>query len=219
MQFLSREDDERQIYYHPDSFNLSRIVPGCQQCTGLRTLSVFQARDLTGCADPDFSVDWISDRPGGFLRATAKEKGKAVNMGYCFDEEIAPSDCAFSAWGENLEQLFEQAALAVTETTVELEDVREVERRTFELKQEDLESLLIEWLEELVYVKDVDRMVFRRYEIDIDESQNSLSARLYGETLDNNRHRINNDIKAVTYHKFSLEKSAGGWKAFVILDL
>lgn len=142
-----------------------------------------------------------------------------MSRGYCFDDEIASSDCAFSAWGESLAQLFEQAALALTDTTVELEDIKEHERRTLEFSQEDLESLLIEWLEELIFIKDVDRMVFRRYEIDIDENQSELSARLYGETLDNNRHRIKHDVKAVTYHKFSLEKSARGWRAFVILDL
>jgi SHS2 domain-containing protein len=142
-----------------------------------------------------------------------------MKTGYRFNEEAAPSDCAVEIYGQTLSELFTQAALAVTETTVELDGIREVDRKTLVLEAEELEDLLYDWLDELVYLKDAERMVFSRYEIELDEANVKLNAALYGEELDTDRHQICADIKAVTYHKFSLEKREDGWTAFVILDL
>ncbi len=47
----------------------------------------------------------------------------------------------------------------------------------------------------------------------------SVEAFLAGETLDPGRHHMRADVKAVTFHRFRLEKTNGGWEALLILDI
>jgi SHS2 domain-containing protein len=143
-------------------------------------------------------------------------------MPYAFLEDMATADIAFRAWGQNLEETFISAADATINVMVEeLESIQPRERREFELMNETLDLLLFDLLQELIYFKDAEQLLLRLHQLQIvaDRSPYILKAIALGEKLNPDRHRQRVDVKAVTLHRFLLEKTAGGWEATVILDI
>lgn len=143
-------------------------------------------------------------------------------LSYRFVEGLTQADVAFEASGKTLEELFESAANAFTESIVrDLGTIENKKSVKLDMQAENEERLLHDFLEELVYFKDADRIVFCKYELKIskDKGMFLLDAVLFGETIDPEKHPIIVDVKAVSWHKFRLEKSASGWKSQVILDV
>ena len=143
-------------------------------------------------------------------------------MGYHYLDDFATADIAFEATGESLEQVFVAAADATMNVMVE--ELRSIEARVekrIELKNDDLDMLLFDLLQELIYYKDAEQLLLRIKEIGITERDGTylLHARAAGEKLDHERHEQRVDVKAVTLHRFSLQKTDGGWVALVILDI
>ena len=81
--------------------------------------------------------------------------------------------------------------------------------------------LLFDFLQELIFFKDAERLLLRVREIRIEEKEGvySLKATTVGEPLEAGRHEQRADVKAVTLHGFRVEKIEGGWKASAILDI
>ncbi len=143
-------------------------------------------------------------------------------MGYEFLENVAIADIAFRAWGEDLQKLFQAAANATINTMIEnLDSIEPKETRNISLDNDELDLLLFNFLQELVYYKDSEQLLLQTQQINIDEKNGKyhLTAVLQGEKLDPQRHQQLVDVKAVTLHKFHLEKINDGWKAMVILDI
>jgi len=143
-------------------------------------------------------------------------------MPYEFLEEIATADIAFRAWGKDLEETFISAADATLNVMVEeLESIQPKERREFKLKNDELDLLLFDFLQELIYYKDSEKLMLRVNQVRIqgEEKPYPLRAIALGEKLDPGRHHPRVDVKAVTLHRFRLEKTDEGWEALVILDI
>ncbi len=143
-------------------------------------------------------------------------------MPYEFLEEIATADIAFEAWGENLEETFVSAADATLNVMVEeLDSIQPQEEREIRLENEQLDMLLFDFLQELIYYKDSEKLMLRvgRLKIQGESSPFLLEAMALGEKLDPDRHHPRVDVKAVTLHRFRLEKTDRGWEALVILDI
>jgi SHS2 domain-containing protein len=103
----------------------------------------------------------------------------------------------------------------------DLETLRFQEERTLHLEDDALDLLLFNTLQELIYYKDAEQLFLRITQVHITETDGhyTLYAEAHGEPLDPTRHRLGVDVKAVTLHRFSLEPTDQGWKAFVILDV
>src|SRR4030095_12321991 len=101
-----------------------------------------------------------------------------------------------------------------------LDTIKPREMRRIELKNDAIDMLLFDFLQELIYFKDAERLLLRVREMRIEarEGTYSLSATTVGEPLDARRHQQRADVKAVTLHDFRVEKTEGGWKGRVILD-
>ena len=143
-------------------------------------------------------------------------------MPYEFHEDVATADIAFTARGATLEEAFRSAADATMNVMVEnLEDIQPKERREFRLANEDLDMLLFDFLQELIYYKDSELLMLRIRDLQIqrESSPFSLEATAAGEKLDPPRHHPRVDVKAVTLHRFRLEQTDRWWEAFVILDI
>ena len=141
---------------------------------------------------------------------------------YRYLEEIATADVAFEARGVTLEETFLAAADATLNTMVEeIGTVAPLERRVFSLAADSLDLLLLELLQELVYHKDADRLLLRVRDLRIEETGSGvrLHADAYGETIDRGKHPLLADVKAVTLHRLSVEKTLSGWRAVVVLDV
>jgi SHS2 domain-containing protein len=143
-------------------------------------------------------------------------------MPFHYLEEIGTADIAFEATGRDLPELFTAAADATMNVMIDnLEAIEPREARRLELKNDAIDMLLFDFLQELIYFKDADRLLLRIREVQIDEKDDaySLNATAAGESLDPARHRQRADVKAVTLHDFRVEKSDDGWKANVLLDI
>lgn len=141
-------------------------------------------------------------------------------MGYRFLDDIAIADVAFEARGSSLEELFSSAATATTEVMVKIEDIEPKIERMISLKNEDLDRLLFSWISELIYLKDSELLIFSKYELKIKSGLVcELEARLFGEVIDPERHELMADVKAATYHQYSLEKRDGEWVMRMVLDI
>lgn len=143
-------------------------------------------------------------------------------MGYRYLPNIAIADVAFEAWADTLEGLFIAAADATINVMVaNLETVAAHEARTWKAEEAELDMLLFQLLQELIFLKDAEKLLLRVKKIEIDqlEGRYRLQAEAWGEELNPARHDLVVDVKAVTLHRFCVEQTAPGWKATVILDI
>jgi SHS2 domain-containing protein len=143
-------------------------------------------------------------------------------MPYKFLEDVGTADIAFEATGRDLPELFIAAADATMNVMIENMDAIEPrETRRIQLENDKIDMLLFDFLQELIYFKDAERLLLRIGEAEIDEKEGaySLQAIAAGEPLDPARHQQRADVKAVTLHDFRVEKTDGGWNATAILDI
>jgi SHS2 domain-containing protein len=143
-------------------------------------------------------------------------------MPYDYLEDIGTADIAFEATGRDLPELFAAAADATMNVMIDnLEAIEPRETRCIALKNDAIDMLLFDFLQELIYFKDANRLLLRIREVQIDEKDDaySLNATAAGELLDPARHHQRADVKAVTLHDFRVEKTDGEWKASVLLDI
>jgi SHS2 domain-containing protein len=144
-------------------------------------------------------------------------------MPYHYLEEIGTADIAFEATGRDLPELFRDAADATMNVMIDnLEAIEPREARHIELSSDEIDMLLFDFLQELIYFKDAERLLLRIRDVRIEERDGNylLKAETAGEPLDAARHHQRADVKAVTLHNFSVKKEEdGGWKARVLLDI
>lgn len=143
-------------------------------------------------------------------------------MPYEYLEDIAIADTAFRAWGMDLEETFTAAADATMNVMVEeLDSIQPRERREIKLENNELDMLLFNFLQEFIYYKDSEQLILRVHQMKImgKDHRYVLEAAAMGEKLDPNRHHLKVDVKAVTLHRFRLERTSQGWEAMVILDI
>jgi SHS2 domain-containing protein len=143
-------------------------------------------------------------------------------MPYHYLEDIGTADIAFEATGSDLPELFVASADATMNVMIDnLDAIEPRETRQIELSNDNIEMLLFDFLQELIYFKDAKRLLLRTKEMQIDQkdAEYSLKAKASGEQLDDRRHQQRADVKAVTLHEFSVEKRDRGWRATVLLDI
>jgi SHS2 domain-containing protein len=128
------------------------------------------------------------------------------------------ADVGIIAYGADVEELFSNAALALFSLITEPESVEEKLHLNLEVSSEDTDSLLIEWLNELIYLFDAKHMLFNRFDIG-NVTPNELKATCHGEGFDPMKHKIKIGVKAATYHMLKLDKNGDGYKAQMILDI
>ncbi len=113
------------------------------------------------------------------------------------------ADIGIIAYGTDIKEAFTNAARGLFSLITELDSIEEVTYRDIELTSSDEESLLVEWLNELIYLFDAENMVFKRFEIN-QINQTQLKARCFGEEVDNSKHTIKRGVKAATYHMLKI---------------
>jgi len=128
------------------------------------------------------------------------------------------ADIGIIAHGDTVSQVFANAARGLFSIIADLGDVRESEHRDIELEAPDRESLLVEWLNHLIYLFDTENIIFTKFDI-TRLSDTHLHAAAYGEKADNSRHRLKTGVKAATYHMLNIGKKADGYRAQVLFDI
>jgi len=135
-------------------------------------------------------------------------------------DDVALADCAIGVEGRDLDDLFETAAAALLELMVDPATVDVTVDRHLALEADALDLLLYDWLSELIFLKDRDRLVFPRSAVEIRGiGPFHLAADVAGGIIDPERTDRRSDPKAVTLHQFALERAPDGWRARVVIDI
>jgi protein archease len=128
------------------------------------------------------------------------------------------ADLGLRVRAADLDTLFAEAGEALFAAIVE--DVAAVEAReavAIDIAGDDLPYLLFDWLRELLYRFDAGRMLYRRFDVKVGE--HGLHATAWGEPLDEARHPLGHEVKAITYHGLRVDQTPDGWLAEVIVDI
>jgi len=128
------------------------------------------------------------------------------------------ADIGIVAYGATIKQVFANAALGLFNLMADLDDFKEGLQRELELSAEDVEVLLIEWLNELIYIFDVEHIIFKKFEIE-KLTSTQIKARCFGEKMKPGQHKLKREIKAATYHMLQISKEDGTYKVQVIFDI
>jgi SHS2 domain-containing protein len=115
------------------------------------------------------------------------------------------ADMGLVAYGRTLAEAFANAACGLFSIMTELGDIREVKTRRVEIAGDDIEGLLFEWLNYLLYLFDVEALLFSRFEI-TEFEDTRLAAVCHGETYDPSHHRLKTGVKSATYHMLEVDK-------------
>ena len=127
------------------------------------------------------------------------------------------ADVGIVAYGANIAEAFANAGRGLFSLITDPDDIDETEYRDIEVTAPDRESLLVAWLNELIYLFDAESMLFRRFDIS-DLGATRLRATVYGEVADSSRHRLKAGVKAATYHMLEVDGSDGG-RVRVLFDV
>ena len=114
-------------------------------------------------------------------------------------------------------EAFEQAALALTAVITDLNSISPTEVIEIECEAPDIEMLLVDWLNSVIYEMATRKMLFSKFNIEIHDLQ--LKARLYGEALDIRKHQPAVEIKGATYTALSVRQDGDMWFAECVLDV
>lgn len=128
------------------------------------------------------------------------------------------ADIGVRGCGASLAQAFEQAAVALTAVVTDPGWIADTKRIDVECRADDLEILLVDWLNALIYEMAVNGMLFRRYHVDLDGPV--LHGSAWGETVDTARHQPAVEVKGATYTALRVhERGDGIWIAQTVIDV
>ena len=152
--------------------------------------------------------------PGGREHAPGGREHAPAGYEY-FDVE---ADVGVRAWGPDRPEAFAQAALGVLALGVTPADVAERETRDVRAQAATVEDLLVAWINECVYVHEIEgfavrRVTVRRLDGDV------VHGVLHGESLDPGRHRLGTVVKGATHHQVSVATTAIGVELRLIVDV
>ena len=144
--------------------------------------------------------------------------GRYRTMDRKFEVIEHTADVGIAAYGADLKEAFANAAYALFSLMTDIESVGDSVRHDVEVTADNRQELLVAWLNELIYLFEVNDVLFSRFDI-TGLGEKKLKAACYGENIDPRRHRIKVGVKAATYHNLSVIEGPSGWEATVILDV
>lgn len=132
--------------------------------------------------------------------------------------DITTADVCFLAYGKDLNELFANAALAMFEVMVNTKQIEPKIEKKVKVEGNDLQSLMFNWLNELLVFVDAENLAFSQFDVVVDEKKMKLEAVCKGEEINREKHETKTHVKAATYHKMEIKKNEE-WKAQVIVDI
>jgi SHS2 domain-containing protein len=154
--------------------------------------------------------------------------------GPSFEFVAHTADIAVRLTAPSVAGLFEAAAAAFTEAVTNRGTVRAAASREIQLVAPELDLLLVDWLNELLFLFETEDLLVARATVDVvevddvvdvvdvvdvDEAAVSLRATVWGERRDASRHWVKVLVKGATYHGLAIERAGEGYVATVIFDI
>ena len=128
------------------------------------------------------------------------------------------ADIGLIVYGDDLRTLFENAGEAFFHLITDLKKVRRRVERRISIGGESLDRLMVDWLSELLYLHDVEHLLFKGFKVE-SVGEDGLRAIVKGEPFQEGMHVIKTGVKAVTYHQIEVRQEKEGWRARIIFDL
>ena len=128
------------------------------------------------------------------------------------------ADLAARIYGKDLPGLFENAAYAMFDLIGDLKALETDETAKVKVEAGDTESLLISWLNELLYVSYVKQALFSEIHV-LSLEEKELTAEIKGQKLKGCTKRLRTEIKAATYHDLEIQKTDEGYVVTVVFDI
>ena len=125
------------------------------------------------------------------------------------------ADIRIEAFGASQQELFQNAAMGLFALLTDPAEVRPVLEKNITVRGNG--ELLVNLLNELLFIWDTER--FLPSEITVDLRPENVNALIKGEIFDENRHLIQLEMKAVTYHNFSISEENGTYRATFVVDV
>jgi tRNA nucleotidyltransferase (CCA-adding enzyme) len=127
------------------------------------------------------------------------------------------ADIGVRGFGSTMAEAFEQAALALTAVVTDVETVEGREAISIECEAPDTELLFADWLNSLISEMSTRRMLFRRFNVQLDGAR--LQAQAWGERVDSGRHHPAVEIKGATYTTLRVARERDQWVAQTVVDV
>jgi len=134
-----------------------------------------------------------------------------------FEQVDISGDVGIKVWGQDLEELFKNAAIGMSALITDVSTVPASESREVHVIAESNEDLLVQWLNELVFLFDTYNYIGKSFSLSIINKK--LKAEITGGTFDPSTSESRLLIKAATYHDLSLSETSTHWEAKVIFDI
>jgi SHS2 domain-containing protein len=131
------------------------------------------------------------------------------------------ADIGVRGIGETVEEAFCEAARAIFNLMVDLEEIVPEEAVHVAVEARQLDLLLVEWLSDLLVKKDLEGLLLSSFHVELREMENGFSLRGvgWGEPLDLKRHQPKTEVKGVTYAGLRVRKEDGRWLAQCVVDI
>ena len=129
-----------------------------------------------------------------------------------------PADIGFRAHGSSLEELFANCAHALLSVILDPSGIAKKQQWEMSVEGSDLESLLVNWLNEVLYYVDTKRAAFSVFALTFPRPL-QLICTASGELRDPVQHPVRLSVKAVTYHQLLVSQKEEAWMAEVYVDV
>lgn len=138
--------------------------------------------------------------------------------GFTYPEGGPLADLLVDATGSTLGEAFANLAFGMFNAMTPIEGIAEKEEFTLEAEGMDMESLLFNLMDEFLYLNDVEFLVPRRIDIQVDADSFTAKARCIGERFSRETHEVGIAVKAVTYHMMEIAEEEKGWRVRMVFD-
>ncbi len=132
------------------------------------------------------------------------------------------ADIGIRVYGKTIEELFENSAYGMFSQITDLKKVEPQENTEIEIREYDQENLLVNWLNELLYLSVTGKIIFSKFKVKrFQETCDALklNAEVQGERINPKKHSLHLEIKAATYHNLKIEKTKEGYQTTIIFDI
>ena len=130
------------------------------------------------------------------------------------------ADVLLQVKAKDLNDLFRTAAQGLVGYVIaNPEEIREEDTDEVKIQAESLSELLVNWLNELIFLIETRHRVYSGFHVEVQESSMELRGCVIGERLDSLRHVLDHEVKAITHHEASVMKTSEGWVGQVLMDI
>jgi len=128
------------------------------------------------------------------------------------------ADLGLRIRASSLDQLFAEAGRGLFSLIVaDVSTVRATQGKQFRVTGNEVDYLMFDWLSELLYAFDSSHLLLCEFRVRMDAK--GLTADCLGEPVDPDRHLLEHEVKAITYHQFLVEERDGQWLAEFVVDI